>query len=271
EIAGATGGTGNLALLGGASTHRTAAGHIDRLVSGASGDALFGPLPPAARADGGGLRAALPALRGDRRRLLLPDAPSVDERLAEAQAIPLAAGAGDGQRLAQQLRWRQSRVIADGLRLRQRHTPVIAPFLDPELQALALALPPPLRDGRTLQRAALERVAPDLAVLPLVPDRSSRPAIWRATRYLWGRADHLARNLWLRGTPDRSAQFDIQTALRVRPAWRAAMHHLCATPPPGIDGNGLSRLWRRHRRGRDNLGVLFGRLLVLGRFVERWL
>jgi hypothetical protein len=162
-------------------------------------------------------------------------------------------------------------VIADGLRLRQIHTPVIAPFLDPRVQALALALPPELREGRSLQRAALERIAPDLAALPLVPDRRSPPAMWRATRYLRGRADHLARNLWLRGTPDRGAQFDIHTALRARPAWRAAMHHLCSTPPPGVDGDGLRRLWQRHRRGRDNLGLLFGRLLVLGRFVERWL
>jgi asparagine synthetase B (glutamine-hydrolysing) len=271
EIARLTGGTGNLALLAGISTHRTAADRVDRLVSGASGDALFGPLPPAADDDPDGLRAALPRLRDDRRRLLLPDAPAVEERLEEAREIPLAAAGRDARRLAQQLRWRQARVTADGLRLRQAHTPVTAPFLDPQVVGLALILPPRLRKDRALQRAALARIAPDLAALPLVPDRPSPAALWRATRYLRGRADHLARNLWLRGTPDRGAQFDIQTALRTRPAWRAAMHHLCATPPPGIDGDGLRSLWRRHRRGRDNLGLLFGRLLVLGRFVECWL
>jgi len=267
EIADGTGGTGNLALLAGVSAHREVAGRVGRLVSGASGDALFGPLPP----DPDGLAAALPALRDDRRRLLLPDAAPVTDRLAEARAIPLAGVRGDGARLAPLLRWRQARVIADGLRLRQRHTPVTAAFLDPAVQALALALPAPLREGRRLQREALARLAPDLAALPLVPAHDPPPPAHRAARYLRGRADHLARNLWLRGTPDRGAQFDVQTALRIHSRWRAAMDHLCAHPPLGVDPDGLRRLWRRHRRGRDNLGLLFGRLLVLGRFVERWL
>ena len=270
EVARVTGGTGNLALLAGVCSHAEAAGKVDLLVSGASGDALFGPLPAAAPGDPQGLHAALSPLRDDRRRALLTDAPSVDERLEEARALPCPPGGGDGARLVHLLRWRQATVIADGVRLRKRHTPVLAPFLGAHSRALALGLPPDLREGRTLQQLALERLAPDLARLPRVPAAPARRAT-RAARYLRGRADHLARNLWLRGTPDRNAQFDIHSALRKRPAWRAAAEGLCAAPPPGIDPGGLARLWRRHLRGRDNLGLLFGRLLVLHRFVERYL
>ncbi len=271
EIAAVTGGTGNLALLAGVTSHREVAGLVDVLVSGASGDALFGPLPALAPDDPDGLHAALPPLRDDRRRRLLPDATPVEERWTEARTPPAPTGERDALRLEHQLRWRQARLIADGLRLRGVHTPAVAPFLDAGPRAIARSLPDTLRQGRILQRLALERVAPDLAALPLVPDPRPPAVPARALRYLRGRAAHLARNLWLRGTPDRGALFDVQTALRTRPAWREAMEGLCAAPPSGIDPAGLRRLWRRHRRGRDNLGLLFGRLLVLQRFVERWL
>lgn len=271
EIAAMTGGTGNLALLAGLPSHTPMAERIDFLVSGASGDALFGPLPPVIPDDPKGLRAALPPLRDDRRRALLPDAPEVEERLEEAAAFPTPASSGDAARLAHLMRWRQATVIADGVRMRTIHTPVVAPFLEPGPRALAAALPAELREGRDLQRTALQRLAPDLASLPLVPGPPPGTPVTRATHYLRGRADHLARNLWLRGTPDRGALFDIQTALRRRPRWREAMERLCASPPPGVDPRGLRRLWRRHLRGRDNLGLLFGRLLVTQRFVERWL
>jgi len=270
EVARMTAGTGNLALLAGVCSHAEVEGRIDLLVSGASGDALFGPLPPAVPGDPQGLRATLSPLREDRRRALLADAPTVDDRLEEARALPCPAADGDAAKLVHLLRWRQATVIADGVRLRARHTPVVAPFLGAGCRALAMGLPADLREGRTLQRLALERLAPDLAALPRVPAPPARPA-FRAARYLRGRADHLARNLWLRGTPDRAALFDIQSALRKRPAWREAVEGLCAAPPPGIEAGGLERLWRRHLHGRDNLGLLFGRLLVIQRFVERYL
>ncbi len=267
EVADVTSGVGSLAHVPGLPSHAAVARRVDRLVSGASGDALLGEIP-ADVAGADWLHRLLPPLRDTRRRALLPGALPVARRLEEARLD--GPGREDPARrwLLHALRWRQATVIADGVRLRTQLTGVVTPYLDGDLRGLALALPAPLRRGRRLQHLALQRLDPALAALPLVP-AADPPLVWRTARYLRGRTDHLLRNLWLRGTPQRGVAFDIHTALRRRPAWRGAMEALCEAPPPTVDQGALRKLWRRHRRGRDNHGVLLGRLLVVRRFLDR--
>lgn len=273
-IADITGGTGSLAYAPGTPTHELAARHVDVLISGASGDALFGDLP-GPQPESTGMQHYLPPmppLRVDRRALAIPWAPSVERRIEQAR-LPHIAGEGPQSRaLRYLLRWRQATTIADGVRLRDAVTRVITPFLEPEVVALARDLPPRLRTHRTLQRHALRKLDWYLADLPLVPSPPWERLDWyrRAGGFARGRVDHLLRNLWLRGTPDREAIFDVHTAFRLHPQWLAQGDKLCADPPPGVDPEGLRTLWTRHRMGRDNLGRLFGRLLVAQRFLERW-
>ena len=268
EVADVTGGCGSLAHVPGLPSHAEVAGRVDRLVSGASGDALLGE----PSGDVGGerwLRHLLSPLRETRRRALLPAASPVNQRLEEARLEGPAHEDPTRRWLRHALRWRQATVIADGVRLRLEHTDVLTPYLEHGVRELALALPAPLRRGRRLQHLALYKLDPALAALPLVPP-AHPPLMWRTARYLQGRTDHLLRHLWLRGTPERGVAFDIHTALRRQPAWRRAMSRLCEAPPPTVDPAALRRLWRRHLGGRDNHGVLLGRLLVVRRFVDRW-
>jgi len=264
-----TSGTGNLALVPGLPTHEAVARDIDCLLSGASGDALYGGLVGPDLAADRWLATLLPPMREDRRRRLLPDAAPVAVRLTEAR-LPDRSGEGPAaRRLRHLLRWRQATGIADGMRLRQVFTPVVAPFLRTESRSLALALPDDLRANRRLQRIALRRLDPALAEIPLAGDLAESGRWARTRTYAQGRLDHLLRNLWLRGAPLRDVAFDVHTALRQQRAWREAAEALCEAPPPGVDRAGLRWLWDRHRRGRDNHGMLLGRLLVLKRFVDR--
>ncbi len=273
-IADVTGGTGSLAYAPGTPTHELASRHVDVLVSGASGDALFGPLPGPrpGRSVMQHYLPPMPALREDRRALAIPWAPTVEKRLEDARLPPIPGEGPDARALRYLLRWRQATTIADGVRLRESTTRVVTPFLEPEVVALARRLPPRLRQHRRLQRRALRRLDWYLADLPLVPSPPWEQLAWyrRAGGFVQGRVDHLLRNLWLRGTPDREAAFDVHTAFRLHPRWLALGDELVGDPPPGIDGDGLRRLWTRHRLGRDNLGRLLGRLLVARRFLERW-
>jgi len=273
-IADVTGGTGSLAYAPGTPTHELASRHVDALVSGASGDALFGDLPgpQPERVGVAHYLPPMPALREDRRALAIPEAPLAERRLEEARLHHIAGEGPNARALRYLLRWRQATIIADGVRLRDALTRVVVPFLQPEVVALAKRLPHNLRRHRNLQRHALRRLDPVLAELPLVPAPPWERLAWyrRAGGFVRGRADHLLRNLWLRGTPDREAAFDVHTALRLLPRWIAAAEALVQDPPPGVDGEGLQTLWKRHRWGRDNLGLLFGRLLVVRRFLERW-
>jgi asparagine synthetase B (glutamine-hydrolysing) len=265
-----TSGTGNLALVPGLPTHEAVAGRIDVLLSGASGDALYGGPVDSEAGEEGWLERLLQPLRADRRRLLLPGATSIAGRLVEAR-LPQREGEAPAARwLRHLLRWRQATVIADGVRLRTAFTPVSTPFLEPGSRRLALALPDRLRADRRLQRLALERLDPDLAAIPLAGELPSPGLASRSSAYARGRVDHLLRNLRLRGTPERGVAFDVQTAFRQREAWQGAAESLCEAPPPGVEPDGLRRLWDRHRAGRDNHGLLLGRLLVAKRFVDRW-
>jgi len=223
----ATHGVGGPASAPGAPTDEAWAGECDVLLSGCSGDVIWGdtalPGPsPAARLRKLGVRP-------------VPDDPW-------GPPAPSWASAG-GRSAWANLHSRQRAVTWSGVLPRLDYTPVVPVLWHPSLLAFALTLSLADRDGRVVVRRMLERHAPAVAPSGIPPVKTSGvhdlDRAWR-TDPAWG----AALDRWTSDDPTEVAAFDAV----------------------GVDRRAALRMVRQVRAGKRERAGFLGRLRALRRW-----
>jgi len=225
----ATGGLGGPAAAPGAHTDVPWAADCDVILSGMSGEAVWGDL---------GAPGPSPARRLKRLGVDVPLQTPADVAPEPPQWLPRASlGAWIN------LHTRQARGTSAGVRSRVLHTAFVPVPWTPRLLAFCLALPPEDRAGRALLRQALEHHAPDVAPSAVPPVRGPVHDLDRAMRAVpaWGRT--LAQMV------DRNQ----------RGAWRDL----------GLKPRPVRRLVTQVVEGRRARAVFVSRLRLLWRWVRR--
>lgn len=225
----ATGGLGGPAAAPGAHTDVPWAEECDVILSGMSGEAVWGDLGPPGPS---------PAARMKRLGVTTP-------HLEPASVAPEPPGWLPRTSLGAwiNLHTRQARGTSAGVRSRVLHTPLVPVPWEPRLLAFCLALPPGDRAGRTLLCKALAHHTPDVAPLAVPPVRGPVHDLDRAmcTVPAWGRTlaqmvDRGQRRTWR------------ELGLKPRPVRRLVMQVVEGRRARAVFVSRLRVLWRWVRR-----------------------